>query len=1041
MDIRDKTHPISHYNIPWESIRIIAVLGTSDKEFNQALERRLWKPGIYTTKKGNWLILVHQKEVFAQQCITRLGRQLNQLAIYHTDFVQLNLSTCVSLEYLVIRGSNRLTGIFGIEKLKRLTSLSINSCSILSELTGLEELTQLTTMSLCSLSVSELPSFEKLTQLQRLVILFCPNLIKFQEFKDLSQLNELTIYDCKKLAKLPSLDSLTQLRKLQITCESLKELPCLDNLTKLHTLDLIGCKSLKKIPSLDKLSLLVFIRLDFCYNLTELPSGITQLKYLRMLGLRNLNLYDLPDELPNIAVSFSMESNGYDSGKKKANVYLSGTTVKSIPDMSIFEQPYEVVAEWFRNRNLDQIRTLNEIKVVFLGDGEAGKSHTIARLMNDGGDPIDYTDQSTPGIVIKNKDYDLDGRKFQVHYWDFGGQEIMHSMHRIFLTNRTMYVVLLNARDDTQSDRAQYWLHNVQSFAPDAPVVLVLNKIDQNPKASVDETTLRARYPGLKAVVRMSAKEFSQEEFNREFTRVLLQEIDDTGYLDAQWPQSWIAVKKHLEEMETHYILGSAYRKLCQDCQVGNVQAELLHWFNDLGVSFCFCGEEDYELEDHVILRPDWITNGLYIILFNQLEEVKNGLIPHKSIYRLLRSAHCNPDIRCTLPNASYNNSDIHYVLGVMRKFALSFTDGNNNEFIPMLCQQESTVDIAKLEQDDQILEFRMEFEYLPDNLLHRLMVERHRELDMDKVWRKGAKFHLSELGLTAVVVIDGGVLRFFIQHTDPMHRPNTYLAMLKANVDRIVAKMGIKAPECKLVYKVHGERAVFGYDRLLKLHARGRKEEYCEALDEDFLITDILNQSAPAASEDLNILLKGMISACLHLQGNPNYRGWNENGRNCVIRDSLGDKGYIVLDQNLRGTSASGKSYGELDLLIQREANSPWVLCEALIAEGYTQKWNEHLDKLLNEYNPHGLSTLFLLTYVDCEKSKFDDIWQKYKQHILADNPKSFIRKPDSVSLDLNSSYEQIKIARCSYLRSSYEPVVYHIFVQMNPKPQDAGE
>jgi hypothetical protein len=170
-------------------------------------------------------------------------------------------------------------------------------------------------------------------------------------------------------------------------------------------------------------------------------------------------------------------------------------------------------------------------------------------------------------------------------------------------------------------------------------------------------------------------------------------------------------------------------------------------------------------------------------------------------------------------------------------------------------------------------------------------------------------------------------------------------------------------------------------------------------------------------------------------LQGNLNYRGWNENGRNCVVRDSLGDKGYIVLDQTLRGTSASGKSYGELDLLIQRVANRPWVLCEALITEGYTQKWNEHLDKLLKEYNPHGLSTLFLLTYVDCEKTKFDDIWQKYHQHILTDAPKGFILKPDSVSLDLNNSYEHIKIARCNYLRGSYAPLVYHIFLQMDPK------
>lgn len=217
-------------------------------------------------------------------------------------------------------------------------------------------------------------------------------------------------------------------------------------------------------------------------------------------------------------------------------------------------------------------------------------------------------------------------------------------------------------------------------------------------------------------------------------------------------------------------------------------------------------------------------------------------------------------------------------------------------------------------------------------------------------------------------------------------------------------------------------------------MHARGRKEEYCEALDEDFLITDILNQSAPAASADLNTLLDSMISACLHLQGNKNYRGWDENGHNSVVRDSLGDKGYIVLDQNLRGTSETGKSYGELDLMIQRVPNRPWVLCEALIAEGYTRKWNEHLDKLLNEYNPHGLPTLFLLTYVDCNKSKFDSIWRKYKQHICDDDPKNFVRIPKTVSLDLYSETEYIKIARCSYRHDSYVSIVYHIFVQMDP-------
>ena len=790
-----------------------------------------------------------------------------------------------------------------------------------------------------------------------------------------------------------------------------------------------------QLPSLDSLSLLTTLELFGCENLTQLPDSLRHIRSLRKLNLHFMKLQDLPDWLPEIAEGFSLDVLS-PIGKGKAIVNLCGTTIKAIPDMSIFRQPYDVVCKWFEERRLGRTQTLNEIKVVFLGDGEAGKSHTIARLMNDGGDPVHYTDQSTPGIVIKHKPYTLDGRDFRVHYWDFGGQEIMHSMHRIFLTSRTMYVVLLNARDDTQGDRAQYWLHNIQSFAPGAPVLLVLNKIDQNPKASVDERTLRSRYPGLTQIVRLSARDFDQERFNREFTDILLSEIAKTGYLDAQWPSSWIQVKGRLENMATHFILGDEYRRICRECQLDTVEMSMLKWFNDLGVSFCFCDEEDYELEDHVILRPDWITNGLYIILFNRLEHARNGLIPHKSIYRLLKSAHGNPEIRCTLPNASYNNSDIHYVLGVMRKFALSFTDGKNNEFIPMLCQQESTVDIADFEKDTETLEFSMEFEYLPENLLHRLMVERHEELDMKNAWRRGAKFSIEKLGYSAVVIIDGNSLRFFIRHTDPMHRPNTYLTMLKANVDRIVEKMGLKAPTTQLVYKLDGKRDVFDYE-MLKLRLEvGQTHELSASHRRMIPIADILNQSAPDGLEDEMRLLKAIRRSCFRLQDEPGY-GLDPNGsnwgkedlRNRRIRSDLELLGYHVSDQTQRGG-------GELDFYILDEQKNPWTIIEALrISGGTKREWNEHLEKLAGRYNTNGVSVLYLLTYVDADTETFDRIWQGYRKHIPTKNAGSYTCVRGSLVDLTDDGCQYIQTVKCRYECGSLATTVYHIFVRIEPK------
>ena len=882
--------------------------------------------------------------------------------------------------------------------------------------------------------------------LQTLSICSFTQLTHLPELEKLTQLTELDLVDCESLAELPELENLTQLTKLCLSkWKKLTKLPGLEKLTQLKELDVFACHNLTELPGLEHLTQLTELSLIYCSSILEIPTAIRNLRNLRRLMLDYMSLQTLPDWLPEIAESFSLDLFPK-AGSRKAVISLCATTVEDIPDMSIFEQPFEVIEEFFRKRREGQTQMLNEIKVVFLGDGEAGKSHTIARLMNDGGDPVNYTDQATPGIIIKHKNYRVDGRTFRVNYWDFGGQEIMHSMHRIFLTGRTMYVVLLNARDDTQGDRAKYWLHNIKSFAPDAPVLLVLNKIDQNPNASVDERDLRGRCEKLTKVVRLSAKDFSQEDFNREFTEVLKSEIIKTGFLDSQWPTNWKQVKEKLENMESHYIMGDAYEDICRDCLVDANRKHLLHWFNDLGVSFCCCDKEDYALEDYVILRPDWITNALYILLFNRLEGAQNGLIPHDSIYQILRSARNNPDIKCTLRSARYNSSDIGYVLGVMRKFNLSQPHGTNREFIPMLCQQNSTVDVQAFHKDEEILEFNMEFDYLPNNLLHRLMVDRHRELDMDNVWRTGAKFQLPELGLSAVVVIDGESLRFFIKHTNPMHRPNTYLAMLKANVDRIVKKMGLKPPVCKLIYKLDSKRDTFDFERLIAMQDAGQILEFSTIWRKMIPIEDILNQSAPDNLTDERRLLNEIIRSCEVIQDNKIYRLIkNENGRgyangndmedlrNRRIRDDLLRMEFMVADQSQRGSGETGAGVGEVDLLLLNEHGDSWTIIEALrVCDGTKAPWNEHLDKLLNKYNTRGLSPLYLLTYVDAEPAAFARIWKGYQKHIEEYNPGAFTYQEDSFC-DLSAPNRQFtKTIKCSYSCGAEPITVYHIFTRI---------
>ena len=996
--LKENIAPIFFEKILWSRIRCLAVLGKSEDNCNKVLKRLGLKRGYYISKNWHWLLMIHPEEVVRWPTIRECGSKLKDLRIYNDDLSALDLPFNVGLEQLTVAACPSITKLPKLSGMANLTTVNVTGC----------------------------------TKLAAVDISGCGKLMAV-DISGCTNLTWLNLSDCPSLTTLRGLERLTELETLKLSgCKSLSALPDLSDMRKLRTLDLSHTA------------------------IAVLPDSIGELGSLWLLNLSGMALQELPEFLPKIA-SRSFISDGWEwelnevfrrpGEDKGAAVNLFGTTIKGV-DMSIFEQPHEMVLEWFENRNQNTLQTLNEIKVVFLGDGEAGKSHTIARLMNDGGDPdfAVFDGQSTPGIVIRNKEYDLGDRKIQIHYWDFGGQEIMHSMHRIFLTGRTMYVILLNARDDTQSDRAKYWLHNVRSFAPDAPVLMVLNKIDQNENASVDERDLRSRYEKLTQVVRLSALTFDRETFTQCFTNALLDEIRKTGFLDAQWPISWTKVKNRLENMESHYIMGDDYQAICSECQVDKNRKDLLHWFNDLGISFCCDGENDYTLEDYVILRPDWITNALYIILFNRLEGARNGLIPHKSIYQILKNACKNPAIRCTLPEARYTLGDIDYVLRIMRKFNLSFTDGHDNEFIPMLCQQNSMVDIPYYQKDAEVLEFNMEFDYLPNNLLHRLMVERYGELDMSTVWRTGARFRLKELGYSAVVVIDGDTLRFFISHTDPMHRPNTYLTMLKAHVERIVADMGLQRPTCQLVYKLDGKRDEFDFE-MLKLRLEvGQTHELAASHRKLIPIMDILNQSAPDGLEDENKLLAAIRKSCCNIQAEPDYYLKNgENGRgmedkrNRRIRDDLQMLGYVVHDQTQRGLSGTGRGIGELDLQIFNDRKEPWTIIEALrVSSGTKTEWNKHLDKLAENYNYFGAPCLYLLTYVDSNVRDFQRIWEGYQLHIPRINPGMFTYRADSlVVLDNADCPQYVKAAKCEYDCGGRVTNAYHIFAWI-PKQGD---
>lgn len=961
--------------ISWEGLRYLHILGSKTVK---SITDDTIEPGCYVNETENWLMVYGCEQEWVVGKVLECTDNLKVLNIRSMGVRNLDVSHLSGLIQLDL-ADNKIEGL-DLSNLTRLQMLSLSKNYELTQIEGINKLINLRELLLVRTSIAgelNINGYEYLEILNVSGTKIHQIVVDF----DLPHMSLFWAYD-----------------------------------TIIENFDFLG-----HFPGLKKLSLSKT-------PLRRIPECIRHLKKLGWLRLTDLELEELPDWFPDLKLSFhtTMRPNG---------ISLRNTKVKGV-DMSIFSQPQEMILQWFEERKKGNEVPLNEIKVVFLGNGEVGKSHTIARLLNNGEEPgASFSGSATPGIAIESKEYDIDGQKVQVHFWDFGGQDILYSMHRMFLTKRTIYVILVDARNETKSTQARDWLDTVKSFAEDAPVLLVVNKIDQNPNASIDEQGLKSKYSNLKSVIYMSALKDGREKFNANFATAMLDVIRLSGVLEIKWPRKWTQVKAELQNMKTSYIFNDAYTELCQNCGVTENRENLLEWFNDLGVSFCHC--RDYKLKDYVILRPDWITNAIYTILFNKRNEIDNGMISLNEISRLLTTApEEQSDILRVRPEEQYKWGEIRYILDVVNEFRLSYSVSQEMEFFPMLCKENSKPVAQEYADDPNTLEFRMEFEYLPNNVLHRLMVENWKDLDTDNIWLTGVRFIQRSTGLSAVVRIDKNLLLIYVRCENKLHSPNTYLSIIKDSVDYIWKDLSLQEPKMWLIYKVDGKSGKFEYKRLLQMYARGNSTDYSYELNDDFLISDILNQLAPADTKERNRLLKDIVQISQQLQANEHFWGTEEDVRNTEVRDKLRIMDYVVHDQTFQGISGTGKKAGELDFDIRRYENIPWTICEALRINSCAKTdWDNHLKKLLDNYNPHGASFLFLLTYVDCEKSRFGRIWENFEKHIQQYSTESFECSPQSyeyLSGEEWSTNEFIKTACCKYRCGEYAPLVYHIFVRM---------
>ena len=90
---------------------------------------------------------------------------------------------------------------------------------------------------------------------------------------------------------------------------------------------------------------------------------------------------------------------------------------------------------------------------------------------------------------------------------------------------------------------------------------------------------------------------------------------------------------------------------------------------------------------------------------------------------------------------------------------------------------------------------------------------------------------------------------------------------------------------------------------------------------------------------------------------------------------------------------------------------------------------WNEHLIRLLDNYNPIGYPFLFLVSYLECSKDRFKEIWLDYYSHLSTYSPPNYSLQGIEAKKD-DSFY--IRSAQCVYDRAGLPTTIYHICVRL---------
>jgi internalin A len=458
------------------------------------------------------------------------------------------------------------------------------------------------------------------------------------EISELSNLTWLFLNNNQLSSLPPEISQLSNLTGLFLDNNQLSSLPPeISQLSNLTELDLSNNQLSSLPPEISQLSNLTGLLLHN-NQLSSLPPEISQLSNLTELFLHNNQLNSLPPEISQLSnlTTLSLDNNQLSSLPPEISqlsnltwLYLDNNQQLSSPPPEIVKQGTQAIFTYLRER-LEDSQQQWVSKLLVVGEGGVGKTSLLRALR---GEEFDTQESTTHGIEIKSLELTHPTEAnvtMQLNTWDFAGQQINHATHQFFLTNRSLFLLVWNARLGFEQGKLYYWLDTIKALAPESPILLVATHIDER-DADLPLAELRRKYPQIIEHCEISSKISQGVE---ELRQAIAKAAAKLPLMGEIWPTTWLNAANAIRTQPKKQITPQQLWDIMAESQVADISKEVLaRWLHELGEILYF--QDNEELNDTVILKPQWVTEYISKVLESEDVIKRCGIFSRQEMDRL----------------------------------------------------------------------------------------------------------------------------------------------------------------------------------------------------------------------------------------------------------------------------------------------------------------------------------------------------------------------------------------------------------------------